>query len=70
MTVEGIKSKNLIGGWYSGSIDTSTGADISSSVAFRTDYIPVDFVNNSNYRMSGAPSSTYNNVVAVDPASN
>lgn len=62
--VDSIQTKNMIGGWFDGGIDDTTGADTATH-DLRTDYIPVDFTTNSNYRISGLPSATYRNFVCA-----
>lgn len=62
--VDSIQTKNMIGGWFDGGIDDTTGADTATH-DLRTDYIPVDFTTNSNYRISGLPNATYRNFVCA-----
>lgn len=63
IVVDSISSKNLISGWNSGGIDSTTGADTTSTASFRTNYMEVDFSSN-NYYISGLPNSSYRHFVA------
>ena len=64
IVVDGISNKNLIDGWFSGGIDSTTGEDTTSTTSFRTNYMEVDFSSN-NYYISGLPSSSYRHFVAA-----
>lgn len=64
ITVESIKSKNVFTGLVLGvGLNTTTGAQTTSSTAATSDYIPVDFNENPNYYISGL-SDTISSFVA------